>query len=113
MVDEAESNVIDEEDIDEEEDEGFLFGVDNQATKNLREYVITQNKLIKLFEMIIQETKAAIQEKKAALLHKTNSARHEQNAAIHIKNISIHEKDAAILKKNLENLDDCVPKSDD
>ena len=71
MVEETESKVIDEEDIDDDElEEGFLFGVENQITKSLRKDVIAKNKEIKHLKKVMQEKEVELQEKEVALQEK-------------------------------------------
>nr|MDO8086629.1 hypothetical protein [Candidatus Sigynarchaeum springense] len=78
MADGTESKLLDEEDIDEEElEEGFLFGVENKITKDLRRDVmsgIAENKKLKGAlvekEATIQEKEATIQEKEATIQEK-------------------------------------------
>jgi hypothetical protein len=66
MADDAESKLVGEEDLDEDElEEGFLFGVENQVTKSLRKEVIDKNKDLKRKNAELQRKDAELQRKDA------------------------------------------------
>jgi len=82
MVEDAESKVIKEEGIDDDElEEGFLFGVENKVVKRLRKDYIAKEAENKKIKAKTEQLDAALQEKDAA----------------------IQEKDAAIQEKDAEN----------
>ncbi|HME55519.1 MAG TPA: hypothetical protein VKM55_25160 [Candidatus Lokiarchaeia archaeon] len=71
MADHAESELVDEENIDEDElEEGFLFGVENQVTQSLRKEVIAKTKALKQSNAEIQQKDAEIQQDKAEIQQK-------------------------------------------
>ena len=78
MSDKAESKLVEEEDIDEDElEEGFLFGVENQVTQSLRKDVVATAKALKKAiaeskqkDAELQQVKAENQQVKAESLQK-------------------------------------------
>ena len=62
MADHAESELVDEENIDQDElEEGFLFGVENQVTQSLRKEVVAKAKALKRSKAEIQQKDAELQ----------------------------------------------------
>ena len=71
MADHAESELVDEENIDVDElEEGFLFGVENQVTQSLRKEVIAKAKALERSKAEIQQKDAEIQQDKAEIQQK-------------------------------------------
>ena len=71
MVEDAESKVIKEEGIDDDElEEGFLFGVENKVVKRLRKDYIAKEAENKKLKAKTEQLDAALQEKDAAIQEK-------------------------------------------
>ena len=82
MVQDAEQEVIDEEDMDEDElEEGFLYGVENQIVKRLRADVIEKDEIIEERNELL-EKKDEIIEERNELLEKNEALLVEKNTEI-------------------------------
>ncbi|MEX2682123.1 MAG: hypothetical protein Q6373_011015 [Candidatus Sigynarchaeota archaeon] len=86
MADHAESKLLDDEDIDEDElEEGFLFGVENKVTRELRKDVlakITENKRLK---SALQQKEAELKQKEAELKQKEAELKQKEAENQHLK----------------------------
>ncbi|MBN2153543.1 MAG: hypothetical protein JW839_18960, partial [Candidatus Lokiarchaeota archaeon] len=66
MADHAESKLLDDEDIDEEElEEGFLFGVENKVTRELRKDMLAKIAENEKLKTALQQKEATLQQKEA------------------------------------------------